>query len=86
MAKSKQEQIDEIVVRLVRALVEEHGGMVDRISVYPAASGEYPYQVEVRNEHLPLAGLAVDADGPGIFRAAQTGVAGNGSGSEGSSG
>jgi hypothetical protein len=86
MAKSKQEVIDDIVVRLVHALVEEHGPLVDRISVYPAHSGEYPYQVEVRNEHLPLAGLATDPDGNAIFTADQTPTSRKGSGTDGSSG
>lgn len=79
MAKSKRQELDELVVRLVHALVDEHGGLVDRISVYPAASGEYPYQVEVRDEQLPLAGLAVDAEGSAIFAAAQTPTGRNGS-------
>ena len=86
MAKSKQEVIDDLVVRLVHALVEEHGGFVDRISVYPSASGEYPYQVEVRDEQLPLAGLATDPDGNAKIAAAQTPTSRNGSDSEGSSG
>jgi hypothetical protein len=70
MAKSTQQQLDEAVIRLVRLLVEEHGPYVDRVSVYPAHSGEYPYQVEVRGENLPLAGLATDAEHQTLFAAA----------------
>ena len=76
MAKKTTQDLERMVIDLVHALADAHGGSVRRFSIYPAASGEYPYQVEITGEQLPFAGLARDASPPAIFNGDDTPVSG----------